>query len=123
MVAKPLKEGVEKLADMLAMIPYGLNHTKTIWQANFGKKTEVNQEIEKFTVGRDRERLISGGTTYWVPWHHITHAGIHRTARQDRLPVLLEELRRIHADIEAGRFIIEEGVEDDALAKWNCSSP
>ena len=27
-------------------------------------------------------------------------------------PVLLEELRRIHADIEAGRFIIEEGVED-----------
>ena len=23
MVAKPLKEGVEKLADMLAMIPYG----------------------------------------------------------------------------------------------------
>ena len=26
--------------------------------------------------------------------------------------MLLEELRRIHADIEAGRFIIEEGVED-----------
>ena len=31
---------------------------------------------------------------------------------KDELPVLLEELRRIHADIEAGRFIIEEGVED-----------
>ena len=31
---------------------------------------------------------------------------------KDEQPVLLEELRRIHADIEAGRFIIEEGVED-----------
>ena len=45
MVAKPLKEGVEKLADMLAMIHTELNHTKTIWQANFGKK--IRKSIKK----------------------------------------------------------------------------
>ena len=45
------------------------------------------------------------GTTYWV----LESIGL---LGKDEQPVLLEELRRIHADIEAGRFIIEEGVED-----------
>ena len=43
---------------------------------------------------------------------HITMLESIRLLGKDELPVLLEELRRIHADIEAGRFIIEEGVED-----------
>ena len=43
---------------------------------------------------------------------HITMLESIGLLGKDELPVLLEELRRIHADIEAGRFIIEEGVED-----------
>ena len=43
---------------------------------------------------------------------HITMLESIGLLGKDELPVLLEELRRIHADIEAGRFIIEEDVED-----------
>ena len=43
---------------------------------------------------------------------HITMLESIGLLGKDEQPVLLEELRRIHADIEAGRFIIEEGVED-----------
>ena len=80
-----------------------------LWEKN----TEVNQEIEKFTVGRDRELDlylarydVLGSMAHIIMLESIGLLG------KDELPVLLEELRRIHADIEAGRFIIEEGVED-----------
>lgn len=80
-----------------------------LWEKN----TEVNQEIEKFTVGRDRELDL------YLAWYDVLGSMAHITMLEsigllgkDELPVLLEELRRIHADIEAGRFIIEEGVED-----------
>ena len=80
-----------------------------LWEKN----TEVNQEIEKFTVGRDRELDLYlarydglGSMAHNTKLEYIGLLG------KDEQPVLLEELRRIHADIEAGRFIIEEGVED-----------
>ena len=80
-----------------------------LWEKN----TEVNQEIEKFTVGRDRELDL------YLARYDVLGSMAHNTMLEsigllgkDELPVLLEELRRIHADIEAGRFIIEEGVED-----------
>ena len=78
-----------------------------------GKNTEVNQEIEKFTVGRDRELdLYLARYDVLGSMAHITMLESIGLLGKDEQPVLLEELRRIHADIEAGRFIIEEGVED-----------
>lgn len=80
-----------------------------LWEKN----TEVNQEIEKFTVGRDRELdLYLAQYDVLGSMAHITMLESIGLLGKDELPVLLEELRRIHADIEAGRFIIEEGVED-----------
>ena len=77
------------------------------------KNTEVNQEIEKFTVGRDRELdLYLARYDVLGSMAHITMLESIGLLGKDEQPVLLEELRRIHADIEAGRFIIEEGVED-----------
>ena len=79
----------------------------------WAKNTEVNQEIEKFTVGRDRELdLYLARYDVLGSMAHITMLESIGLLGKDELPVLLEELRRIHADIEAGRFIIEEGVED-----------
>ena len=80
-----------------------------LWEKN----TKVNQEIEKFTVGRDRELdLYLARYDVLGSMAHITMLESIGLLGKDELPVLLEELRRIHADIEAGRFIIEEGVED-----------
>ena len=80
-----------------------------LWEKN----TEVNQEIEKFTVGRDRELdLYLARYDVLGSIAHITMLESIGLLGKDEQPVLLEELRRIHADIEAGRFIIEEGVED-----------
>ena len=80
-----------------------------LWEKN----TEVNQEIEKFTVGRDRELdLYLARYDVLGSMAHITMLESIGLLGKDELLVLLEELRRIHADIEAGRFIIEEGVED-----------
>mgnify|MGYP000451947846 FL=1 len=80
-----------------------------LWEKN----TEVNQEIEKFTVGRDRELdLYLARYDVLGSMAHITMLESIGLLGKDAQPVLLEELRRIHADIEAGRFIIEEGVED-----------
>ena len=80
-----------------------------LWEKN----TEVNQEIEKFTVGRDRELdLYLARYDVLGSMAHMTMLESIGLLGKDEQPVLLEELRRIHADIEAGRFIIEEGVED-----------
>lgn len=80
-----------------------------LWEKN----TEVNQEIEKFTVGRDRELdLYLARYDVLGSMAHITMLESIGLLGKDELPVLLEELRRIHAAIEAGRFTIEEGVED-----------
>ena len=80
-----------------------------LWEKN----TEVNQEIEKFTVGRDRELdLYLARYDVLGSMAHITMLESIGLLGKNEQPVLLEELRRIHADIEAGRFIIEEGVED-----------
>ena len=78
-----------------------------LWEKN----TEVNQEIEKFTVGRDRELdLYLARYDVLGSMAHITMLESIGLLGKDEQPVLLEELRRIHADIEAGRFIIEEDV-------------
>lgn len=80
-----------------------------LWEKNF----EVNKEIERFTVGRDRE-LDLYLTKYDVlgSMAHITMLESIGLLGKDELPVLLEELKKIYAMCEQGDFVIEEGVED-----------
>ena len=80
-----------------------------LWEKNIA----VNEVIERFTVGHDRELDLSLAK-YDVlgSMAHITmleHIGL---LRRDELDALLAELRAIYAEAEAGRFVIEEGVED-----------
>ena len=80
-----------------------------LWEKN----TEVNREIEKFTVGRDRELdLYLAKYDVLGSMAHITMLQTINLLTADELHALLEELRNIYAEIEKGRFTIEEGVED-----------
>lgn len=80
-----------------------------LWEKNF----EVNQEIEKFTVGRDRELdLFLAKHDVLGSMAHITMLQSIGLLEKEELTALLAELKNIHAEIEAGRFVIEEGVED-----------
>ena len=80
-----------------------------LWEKNF----EVNTEIEKFTVGRDRELDL------YLAKHDVLGSMAHITMLQtidlltaDELNALLQELRNIHQTVLDGNFIIEEGIED-----------
>ena len=80
-----------------------------LWAKNF----EINKEIERFTVGRDREMDL-----YLAPYDvlgsmaHITMLESIGLLGSDELPQLLAALRDIHAQAVRGEFEIEEGVED-----------
>ena len=80
-----------------------------LWEKNF----EVNSEIERFTVGRDREMDL-----YLAPYDvlgsmaHITMLESIGLLEKEELPLLLAELRKIYRKCEEGSFVIEEGVED-----------
>ena len=77
------------------------------------KGYDVDRLIETFTVGKDREldlelaRYDVQGTLA-----HITMLESIGLLAKDELPVLTAELQKIAADIEDGRFEIEEGIED-----------
>lgn len=77
------------------------------------KSVQVNKDIEKFTVGRDREIDI------FLAKHDVIGSMAHITMLQtidlltsEELHLLLEELKNIYATAENGTFVIEEGVED-----------
>ena len=80
-----------------------------LWEKDF----EINKEIERFTVGRDRE-LDVDLARYDVmgSMAHITmleHIGL---LQHDELVPLLDELKSIYRQCDAGQFVIEDGVED-----------
>lgn len=80
-----------------------------LWEKNF----EVNQEIEKFTVGRDRELdLFLAKHDVLGSMAHITMLQSIGLLEEQELHALLAELKIIYAEAEAGNFIIEDGVED-----------
>ena len=77
------------------------------------KSVQVNQEIERFTVGRDREMDI------YLAKHDVLGSMAHITMlesigllQKEELAQLLAELKQIYALAERGEFFIEEGVED-----------
>ena len=80
-----------------------------LWEKNF----EVNKEIERFTVGRDREMdLYLAKYDVLGSMAHITMLESIGLIGSDELPVLLAELRQIYAQCERGEFVIEDDVED-----------
>ena len=80
-----------------------------LWEKNYS----INKEIERFTVGRDRELDI-----YLAKYDvlgsmaHITMLNTIGLIADDELPLLLAELRRIYDICEKGDFIIEDDIED-----------
>lgn len=80
-----------------------------LWEKNF----EVNAEIERFTVGRDREMDL-----YLAPYDvmgsiaHITMLESIGLLGRDEQTRLVAELKDIYKMCLDGRFEIEDGVED-----------
>lgn len=80
-----------------------------LWEKN----VQVNAEIDRFTVGRDRELDI------YLAKHDVLGSMAHITMLEsiglltaEELKVLLEELKAIYASAERGEFVIEDGIED-----------
>ena len=73
----------------------------------------MTKEIEKFTVGRDREMdLYLAKYDVLGSMAHITMLQSIDLLTADELKVLLKELKEIYHQAEKGEFVIEEGVED-----------
>ena len=80
-----------------------------LWEKNF----EVNKEIERFTVGRDRELdLYLAKYDVLGSMAHITMLESIGLLEKDELQQLLAELKRIYDVADSGQFVIEDGVED-----------
>lgn len=80
-----------------------------LWEKN----VQMTAEIERFTVGRDREMDL------YLAKHDVLGSMAHTTMLEtigllesDELKLILEELKAIYAIAEKGQFVIEEGVED-----------
>ena len=80
-----------------------------LWDKGFS----VNEKIDKFTVGMDRELDL-----YLAPYDilgtmaHITMLESIGLLAKDELDSLLAELRQLHAQAEKGEFRIEPDIED-----------
>ncbi len=80
-----------------------------LWEKNI----QVNEAIERFTVGHDRELdLYLAKHDVLGSMAHITMLESIGLLSHDELEALLSELRLIYAEAEQGHFVIEEGVED-----------
>ena len=77
------------------------------------KGYEITTEIERFTVGRDREMdLYLAEADVLGSMAHITMLQSIGLLEADELKVLLAEMRNILGEVRQGNFTIEEGVED-----------
>lgn len=73
----------------------------------------MTQEIEKFTIGKDREMdLYLAKYDVLGSMAHITMLESIGLLKADELKALLAELKGIYAQAEKGEFVIEDGVED-----------
>ena len=80
-----------------------------LWEKNY----EITSEIERFTVGRDREMdLYLAKYDVLGSMAHITMLQSIGLLEADELKKLLAQLRDIYVLCERGEFVIEEGVED-----------
>ena len=80
-----------------------------LWEKN----VQVNAEIDRFTVGRDRELDL-----YLAPYDvlgsmaHITMLESIGLLTKEELDALLAELRDIYTLCQRGEFVIEDDIED-----------
>lgn len=80
-----------------------------LWEKN----VEVNAEIDRFTVGQDRELdLYLAKYDVMGSMAHITMLESIGLLEKDELELLLAELRNIYIIAEKGEFVIEDDVED-----------
>ena len=80
-----------------------------LWEKDF----EINKEIERFTVGRDRELdLYLAKYDVLGSMAHITMLESIGLLSADELSMLLTELKAIYGQAARGEFVIEEGIED-----------
>ena len=80
-----------------------------LWEKNF----EINKEIERFTVGRDREMdLYLAKYDVLGSMAHITMLESIGLLEKDELTQLTAELKSIYKICEDGKFVIEDDVED-----------
>ena len=80
-----------------------------LWDKGF----EINAEIERYTVGRDRELdLYLAQDDVLGSMAHITMLESIGLLEKGELAALLAQLKDIHAQILQGKFEIEDGIED-----------
>lgn len=83
--------------------------SRKLWEKNI----QVDKEVERFTVGKDRELDL-----YLAPYDmlgsmaHITMLESIGLLTKNELQSLHAELKNMYAKAERGNFVIEEGVED-----------
>lgn len=77
------------------------------------KNAQMTDEIERFTVGRDREMdLYLAKYDVMGSMAHVTMLESIGLIEKEELGTILTELKKIYKKAENGEFIIEEGVED-----------
>ena len=77
------------------------------------KSTQVADEIDRFTVGHDRELdLYLAKYDVMGSMAHIRMLNSIGLLGDDELPQLLQELRAIYDLAARGEFVIEDGIED-----------
>lgn len=77
------------------------------------KSVQVADEIDRFTVGRDRELdLYLARYDVLGSMAHITMLASIGLLEPQELDTLLRELKNIYALCERGQFVIEDGIED-----------
>lgn len=80
-----------------------------LWEKN----VQVDQMVEHFTIGKDREMdLFLAKYDVLGSMAHITMLESIGLLTNEELKSLLTALKKIHLLIEEGSFVIEEGVED-----------
>lgn len=93
---------------MLLTAIYHCNMTK-LWDKGF----EINAEIERYTIGRDRELdLYLAQDDILGSMAHITMLESIGLLEKDELTALLARLKEIYGEVLQGRFVIEDGIED-----------
>lgn len=77
------------------------------------KSVLVNAEIDRFTVGKDREMdLYLAKYDILGSMAHVTMLESVGLLTSDEKEILLKEMRSVYAIAQSGDFVIEEGVED-----------
>jgi argininosuccinate lyase len=82
-------------------------------QKLWDKGVKTDQEIERFTIGRDQEMdLYLAKYDVLGSMAHITMLESIGLLEKEELQQLLKELKNIYGIVQKGDFVIEEGIED-----------